>query len=1228
MHIKELVLDNFKSFGRKTRIPFYEDFTVVTGPNGSGKSNIIDGVLFALGLARTRGIRAEKLTDLIYNPGHDDGSSSGGPREASVEVVLDNSDGTLERSQVTTAAGTDSVGDVDEITIRRRVKQTEDNYYSYYYLNGRSVNLSDIQDLLSQAGVAPEGYNVVMQGDVTEIINMTAFQRREILDEIAGVAEFDAKKDAAFEELETVEDRIGEADLRIEDKEERLDQLADERETALEYKGLREEKEEFEGYLKAAELEDKRADLQRTTSKIDSKEETLAELREELDTRQGRLSRLEDELEGLNREVERKGEDEQLRIKREIESVKGDISRLEGQIENAEERKETAENERRQAFVEIDHKQEKVDDVATQMRQVKVEKASIKSDIVDKRTTLAEIEDEIANVDTEFDELKADLADRRERVETLKSEKNEKQREKDRLLDEARRRSNRVSEARNDIEAAHESIPERKAKLSELHSELDKAEKNESKSKEIVSEFREKKQNLQDELSDVEDDIRSKQSEYAELEARAGKNGDNSFPRSVTTVLNAGIDGVHGAVGQLGSVAGEYAVACETAAGGRLANVVVDDDGVGSSCIDYLKSRNAGRATFLPITKMQNRRLPRKPKDPGVVDFAYNLVEFDSRYDSIFSYVLGSTLVVEDMQTARQFMGDYRMVTLDGDLVEKSGAMTGGSRGGSRYSFSKSGEGRLERVAKEISKLEDRRRTLNAEIRDLEEKLDDARDRQSNAADKVRTIEGDIERVESDLEDAESKIEELEATLDELEAERDSVDEEMGALDADIAELDAEISEVEAEIEKLEAELADSKIPELTSEADDVRADIDDLETRMDELDSRLNELGLEKQYAEEAVSDLEETVESAQNRKAAAEEKIAEAEAAIEEKEAVLDEKHEAVEALEDELVELKEERNELREELREAKNERDEQKEAVSRAESRLESLESAKERLSWEIDELEAEVGEYDPEEIPDHETVEKNVDRLESEMEALEPVNMLAIDEYDSVEADLSDLQERRDVLVEERDGIEERIEQFETQKKRTFMESYEAIDAQFQRIFERLSAGSGELHLEDPEDPFEGGLTMKAQPADKPIQRLDAMSGGEKSLTALAFIFAIQRHNPAPFYALDEVDAFLDAANAERVGQMVDDLAGDAQFVVVSHRSALLERSERAIGVTMQGDNVSAVTGIRFDNQRSENGSDTDGDGSDGGDGDSDTDSNSDTDGDSDEGLAAEVSADD
>ena len=1189
MHITEVVLDGFKSFGRTTRIPFYEDFTVVTGPNGSGKSNIIDGVLFALGLARTRGIRAQKLTDLIYNPGHDDGEAADGPNEASVTVVLSNEDGALDRSQVVSAAGTENVGDVSEITIKRRVKETEDNYYSYYYLNGRSVNLSDVQDLLAAAGVTPEGYNVVMQGDVTEIINMTPYQRRGIIDEIAGVAEFDEKKEAAYEELDTVEDRIGEADLRIGEKQDRLDQLADERETALQYQDLRDELEEYRGFRKASELEEKRNALAGVESDIDEAETDLKGLREELDARQGKLTRLEEDLADLNHEIETKGEDEQIQIRSEIEEIKGEVSRLEDRIESAESRAESAESDRRQAFVQIDRKEEKIEELDAEIRETKVEKASVKSELATKRSELADVEAEIEGADTEFDELKAELSEKKEAIESLREEKNETQREKDRLLDEARRRSNAVSEAREELEAARESLPEHKARISELKGELDKAEKNQATIEDAVADLFAEKAEKQERLEDIEGTLREKQNEYAKLEAAADQRGDASWPRAVTEVKNGGIDGVHGAVGELGSVEAEYAEACETAAGGRLANVVVDDDGVGSTCIDYLKQRNAGRATFLPITKMDDRSLPRKPSLPGVVDFARNLVDYDTEYESIFSYVLGSTLVVEDMATARELMGDYRMVTLDGDLVEKSGAMTGGSGGGSRYSFTKSGGGKLERLATEISDLEDERQSVQSEIDALDDDIEDARDRKADAAERVRSLEADVERAEDDLAEAEARIEELEAELEELEAERESVDAEMTALDEQLAETDAEIDEVAGEIDEIEAELADSKIPELSERADEIRAEIGELEDRMDSLDGRINELELEKGYAEDAVDDLHDDVEEAQNAKAEAEEAIADHEAAIEEKEAELAEKQEAIADLEEELTELKAEREELREEIREATRKRDEQRSLVSEAESDLSDLTDRRDRLEWEIDELESQVGAYDADEIPDLDEVESRIEALESEMEALEPVNMLAIDEYDEVQAALDELQERRDVLVEERDAIEERIEGYEAAKKETFMETFESINDHFRDIFARLSAGTGELVLENPEDPFEEGLTMKAQPADKPVQRLDAMSGGEKSLTALSFIFAVQRHNPAPFYALDEIDAFLDAVNAERVGEMIEELAADAQFVVVGHRSALLERSDRAIGVTMQGDNLSAVTGMQFGDGADEEG---------------------------------------
>ncbi|MFB6085407.1 MAG: chromosome segregation protein SMC [Halodesulfurarchaeum sp.] len=1179
MHIDQIVLENFKSFGRTTRIPFYEDFTTISGPNGSGKSNIIDAILFALGLARTRGMRAQKLPDLIYNPAHEEDRDHQGAREAHVEVTLANEDRTITSSQLAAALGTETVEEVDQIRVKRRIKQTEDNYYSYYYLNGRSVNLSDIQDLLSSAGVTPEGYNVVMQGDVTGIIQMTPHERRELIDEIAGVAEFDRKKADAETELEAVREKIGEAELRIEEKRERLDQLEDERETALEYQGLREEKQEYEAYRDLAELDERRQELADTRADIEAREDELADLQAELAEREETVTRLTEDLADLDAEIERKGEDEQLRLKGEMEELKGEISGLEDRIEGAEERIQEATETRRQAFVKIDRKQEEIDELEGDIRELKVEKASLAGEKQTLEGEIEEVEAEMEAVDTAFDDLKADLEAVKTELEEKKAERNELQREKDRHLDEARRRSTELETAKSDLEDARERAEELEERIRDLERELEKSRENKAQIEDVIEDLKAEKAERQSDLESIESDLEDARKEYATLEARADENGDSSFGRSVTTILNADMDGVHGAIAELGSVDREYATACETAAGGRMAHVVVADDEVGERCIEYLKSRNAGRATFLPITKMDDRYLPDPPDHPGVIDFAYNLVDFAREYAPVFSYVLGDTLVVEDMGTAREFMGEYRLVTLEGDLVEKSGAMTGGSGSGSRYSFEATGEGQLKRVAERIEELEDERAAIAGDIDDLEEQIERAREKRADALDGVREIEAESGRAERELEDTREEIDSLTQRIEDLEEEREAVNEEMAELDEQIEETTSEIETKRAEIEDLEAELADSKIPELTDRKESLQADVAEIEDRIDEIDGELNSLELEKEYAESAIEDLHEDVEAAQNTKAEQEERIDELKAEIEDREERLEEKKAAIEELEDELANLKAEREELREELAEARKTRDETKNEVDSLQNRIRSLEQSAGRLEAEITELEESVEETEPGDIPDLDTVEKNVRRLERQMSRLEPVNMKAIEDYEKVETVLDRLTEKRDELSEERAAIEDRIDRYDRLKRENFMDAYEAINEQFQDIFERLSDGTGELSLENPEEPFEGGMTMRAQPGDKPVQRLDAMSGGEKSLTALAFIFAIQRYNPAPFYALDEIDAFLDAANAERVGEMVDELASEAQFVVVSHRSAMLERSERAIGVTMQEDNISAVTGI-------------------------------------------------
>ncbi|MCE8423589.1 MAG: AAA family ATPase, partial [Candidatus Methanoperedens sp.] len=317
MHIKEIELQNFKSFGKKVKIPFFDDFTTISGPNGSGKSNIIDGILFALGLSNSRVMRAEKLTDLIFN------ADNGRKEFAQVTIRFDNTDREMPVES-------------DEVIISRKVRRTESGYYSYYYFNDIPVSLGDIHNHLARAKITPEGYNVVMQGDVTHIIEMTSTERRKIIDEIAGVAEFDEKKEQAMNELEIVRERIERVDIILGEVADQLLKLQQERDQALKYQSLRDEKRKYEGYVLLARLKDAKNELEKITQELNDKEIRKNDLSKQADERKKDIRDIEDKLSNLNSLIIQKGESEQIALRKDIESIKGEISRCMSTIELAE----------------------------------------------------------------------------------------------------------------------------------------------------------------------------------------------------------------------------------------------------------------------------------------------------------------------------------------------------------------------------------------------------------------------------------------------------------------------------------------------------------------------------------------------------------------------------------------------------------------------------------------------------------------------------------------------------------------------------------------------------------------------------------------------------------------------------------------------------------------------------------------------------------------------------
>jgi chromosome segregation protein len=1173
VYIKEIEFVNFKSFGKKVKISFYNDFTTISGPNGSGKSNIIDGILFALGLTSSRTLRAEKLTDLIYN-----GDEAKKPDFAQVTILFDNSDRKIPLEN-------------DEVEISRKIRRTNSGYYSYFYFNGKAVSLGEIHSQLSKAGVTPEGYNVVMQGDVTQITSMTSLERRRIIDEIAGVAEFDERKQKALGELEVVRQQIERVDIILEEVRVQLDKLAGERDQALKYQALKAEKTKFEGYVLLSKLKDARTELLNVDKELAGKEEHFEKVRVLLDERIKELQALEEKLDNLSLEIQKKGENEQIQVKKEIEELKGEISRCTDTIELSESELEEADSRRRKAFVEIDSTKGKIKELDEKIEAENLRKESIASELSERKTERMLLQSKIADVDAKFAATRDELMAAKSKLENAKNEKNELIRTEDRLLDTLRRKSSELREIENQIKEAEAAVAASDSDTLSVQYEIEKLSGNLESLIRDRDDIESSHFRIKEDVRKLESKLHTLQQEYAITEARvrASEHG-GSYSKAVEMVIGAArqedLFGIHGTIAQLGKVDRRYSTALEIAAGNRMQAIVVDTDADAAEAIEYLKRRKGGRATFLPLNKMrESRRLDNLSYSNGVIGYAIDLIEFDPNFEPAFWYVFQDTLVMENLSSARQLMGKARMVTLEGELLEKSGAMVGGSIASkSGISFAAAEKDKLLELAEEIKALDTSR---NAAI----SKQDNIESHVFELSRKIRDCEATISRKEQELQDIagrEAKLAELleakQADLKAIEESRTELKAEMDRVILEKADKEKQASEFESQITALETKLADSPLPEINKKLEFVDAEFRRLDVRIRDTEASLNALQLEKEYAEQKIAEAKDLIKEIDAKKASWHEKASSLKIKIKELEEKLEEKKSREIELTDELLELQKERENVQAEHNAVKRRVSIASTTLEKAKQQVFTLTATKNALLDQEKQSLEEItrrGIEETDEVPSYETVYMRIQALEESLHRLEPVNMRAIDEYNEVELRLSDLQGKRDTLFTEREQLLVRIDQYEQLKRDSFMEAYTSINSNFKEIFQELSDGMGELVLENPEDPFGGGMTLRAQPKEKTLQRMEAMSGGEKSLTALAFIFAIQQYRPAPFYAFDEIDMFLDGWNVERVSRRVKYSGSKVQFIVVSLRKPMIQAASRTIGVTMQENNITSITGVKL-----------------------------------------------
>lgn len=1168
MHIKEIELQNFKSFGKKVKIPFFDDFTTISGPNGSGKSNIIDGILFALGLSNSRVMRAEKLTDLIYN-----GDTR--PRDfAQVSIHFDNKDREMPV-------------DSDEVVITRKVRQTESGYYSYYYFNEKAVGLSDIHNYLSKAKITPEGYNVVMQGDVTNIIEMTATERRKIIDEIAGVAEFDDKKEQALNELEIVRERIERVDIILAEVDDQLAKLKLERDQALKYQSLRDEKRKYEGYILLAKLKDAKNELDKLAGELSDKEAKKEDFTKQLELKKEELRGIEGKLSDLNALIIKKGESEQIALKKEIESIRGEISRCTSTIELAENEINDIESLKRKAFLEIDDVQGKVAGFNEKLTEETLRKDTISNEIGDKNTQLLVVKSKIAEVDAKFSKTRDKLTEAKLSLETLKNEKNELMREEDRLLDAIRRKSSeardreleiedaksKMSSADFDAGNAKSGIKEINAKKQELLKDTFDLEKNRVQIKSVIS--------------DIENSLRIFQQEYARSEARLKAAAEINYSEPVESILrakkNKDLPGIYGTIAELGKVDKKYSVALEIAAGARMQSVVVDNDEDAARAINYLKEKRLGRVTFLPLNKLEAGQKLSKTEKEGIIDYALNLVNYESKFGPAFWYVFRDTLVSDSLTTARRLMGGKRLVTLDGELIEKAGAMTGGTIR-SKLSFASGEEENIKKIAEQIAEYEGRRKAALNKFEKFDEQLSRIKTEAAGFDNEIAKLEMQMTEIKGRGTRLAEVLETRNKELKEIEAARIQIKKDMDNVEEKKREKDAAIDTLMEEIGKIEILLKDSQVPELNSKASGIEEEIQRLEGRLRDIEAGINAVTLERKYAQAKIDETKERLVELDKKKNEHRERINGLRDQIKAFESELNIKNAREKELGGELLELQKKRETVQKEHAALRERLLDVERMQNDMERNLLALYSTKDALTEQIIKLDNEIAELGiarEEEVPSSESIASRIAALTRAMEKLEPVNMRAIDEYNEVENRQKDLKSRRDILFHEREELLLRIKKYEELKKEAFMETFNGVNVQFKQVFAELSDGTGSIFLENPDEPFTGGMTIKAQPSEKTLQRLEAMSGGEKSLTALSLLFAIQQYRPAPFYAFDEIDMFLDGVNAEKVAKRLQKSAANAQFIVVSLRKPMIEAAKRTLGVAMQENNISSITGIKL-----------------------------------------------
>ncbi|MBD3313735.1 chromosome segregation protein SMC [Candidatus Woesearchaeota archaeon] len=1162
--INKLVMDGFKSFAKRTELLFGNDFNCVLGPNGSGKSNILDALCFVMGKTSAKALRSEKSANLIYNGG----KAKKAGKSAEVSIYFDNRNSIFPTED-------------KEVKITRIVKKTGQ---SVYKINNETRTRQQILELLSIARINPDAYNIILQGDIVRFVEMPLEERRHLVEEISGISVYEDKKQKAVNELQRVEDRMKEAEIVLIERKSRLSELRKERDQAIKYKDVNDRIKRSKASLLFRKIENRKKEIEKYDLRIEKhqqqvedKKKDVAELKQGITDKKERISQ-------INKDIETKGEKEQVDLNKEIEKLKVDISSSKNRLESLK-----AELQKiKQRKVQLN---ENAEGIRSKIKKLEEEKADIKKQIDNREKEIKNIEsrmdefrkknklDDVEGLEKDIDQIDKEAEDLQKSIQSLREEQQELLRQKDQAEFRVNAIDEKIAKVLEVEKENKEQIAELKTKKEKFKSATLDLNKRLSRDSELAAQL----QNARSSLLRNQEDLSKLNAKSMSIQEKLG---ENSALRSILKQKNS-ISGIHGTVSDLGKVDSKYSLALETAAGPKTTSVVVKDDKVAAQCIKYLKDNKLGIATFLPMNKI--RSIEKKPEikklasSEGVQGFAIDLLSFDPKFRNVFSYVFGNTLIVDSIDTARRIgIGKSRMVSLEGDLAEISGAMQGGYR-----SKRRAGLGFAEKdIENDIKKCEKQLADNEALVERLSKDKKENEDMISKLREEKAHIEGDIIKLEkllnlqSDDTDASKKErKELEARIKELDKKLDEVVSRISECNNILGQNKIKRQEIRNRISELRNPALIAELNAFEEKKTQLKEELVARKGEMSNIEAKIsNVFRPEIDNTEKIIKQNEKEETDFKEETKAIEDNLALMSADLKDKEKKQVEFHSKFRGLFTEKSKIDEQIRKDEQKLESI----DEQYRGVEQKINQI-NVESAKIRA--ELQGYEEEFKEYEGVELiktKSEQELKKDIGISEGILTKIGSVNMKSLEIFDHVEKEYQDLLKKKEKLMLEKEDVLVMMNEIESKKKDMFMKTFEVVNKNFQTIFSALSTkGEASLVLENEESPFEGGILIKVKLSGNKFMDIRSLSGGEKTMTALAFIFAIQEHDPASFYVLDEVDAALDKKNSEKLSHLVGKYSERAQYILISHNDGVISQANTIYGVSMDEHGRSQVVSLKI-----------------------------------------------